>query len=140
MESLQPLPKWFLITFVAIALIGFADSAYLTAEHFRGSIPPCSVVEGCEQVLTSSYAVIAGIPVALLGMLYYAALLVGIIAYIDSRNPKVMSWIRWMTVGGFVMTLYFLFVQAFILKAFCQYCLLSAITSTALFVLAHKKS
>ncbi len=47
-----------------VALGGLADSIYLTIKHFTGEKVPCSIVEGCEQVLTSSYAEIFGIPLA----------------------------------------------------------------------------
>ena len=46
---------------------GLADALYLTIEHLAGRSVPCSVTGGCEEVLTSSYAVIAGIPLAAVG-------------------------------------------------------------------------
>ncbi len=47
-----------------VALCGVADAIYLTVHHYTGEKVPCSIVAGCEQVLTSSYAEIAGIPLA----------------------------------------------------------------------------
>jgi uncharacterized membrane protein len=133
MESLlPPLPKWLIATFAVAALVGFADSSYLTAQHMRGALPPCTVVLGCEQVLTSRYATIAGMPVSALGMLYYGTLLVALIAYIDIRDQRIIRGAAWLTVAGFVGTLYFLYLQAFVLHVFCQYCLLSACTSFVL--------
>lgn len=58
--------------FVFVALIGLADALYLTSQHYAGIIPPCYVTTGCETVLTSAWNKIAGIPVSLLGAIYYA--------------------------------------------------------------------
>lgn len=128
--------RWVIIVFAIVALVGFIDSAYLTAEHFRGTIPPCSVIQGCERVLTSSYAVIGGIPVALIGVSYYLALLILLVTYWDTQNPRTLRIAAWLTLIGFGGTLYFIYIQAFVLYAFCQYCLLSAVTSTTLLVLS----
>lgn len=133
----QPLPirKWVLILLFCAALVGFADAAYLTAEHVRGIIPPCTL-KGCDRVLASAYATIGSIPVALVGTLYYGALLVLLVAYVDSWNRKVLHVFCWVVSAGFLGTLYFLYVQAFILHAFCQYCLVSALTTTLLFAIS----
>src|SRR5688572_25881489 len=87
-------PKLLIGVMLAAALIGFADSAYLTAQHFQGVIPPCTL-EGCEQVLTSSYASIGPVPVSLLGSLYYGLLVILLIAYLDSGNHRMVRWARW---------------------------------------------
>jgi uncharacterized membrane protein len=137
-ERLLPRPrisKGLIITFLVLAVIGFADSAYLTAEHIRGSIPPCSVVQGCNTVLTSAYATVAGVPIAAAGMAYYAVLVILVVAYLDTG---VLAWLHrasWLTVGGLLASAYFIVIQAFVLHAFCLYCLVSAATSTTLFVL-----
>lgn len=126
------IPSWLVILFFVAALVGFVDSSYLTAEHVRGVIPPCSIVAGCERVLTSAYATIAGIPVSVLGMAYYALLILLLIAYFDTHTRTFVHTACWIAMGGFLMTLYFVFVQAFILHAFCQFCLLSALMSLML--------
>lgn len=132
----QPLPpKWLVMVLLIAALIGFADSAYLTAEHLRGVIPPCTT-NGCEQVLSSSYATLGPIPLAATGVVYYALVIVLVIAYLESGRGKLLQYMSWAVSAGFLATLYFLFVQAFVLHAFCQYCLLSALTTTILFTLS----
>jgi uncharacterized membrane protein len=130
------IPKAYIGALIALALVGFSDSAFLTAEHIRGSVPPCTVVQGCEQVLTSTYATFAGIPVAAFGMLYYGTLLVMLLAYVDTLNRKILHVACWLTGAGLLGTLYFLAVQAFILSAFCLYCLASAASSILLFIIA----
>ena len=125
-----------LIFALIVALIGFADSVYLTIEHFQGVIPPCSITGGCERVLTSSYASIFGIPTSILGIIYYLLILVGLFTYFESKNTNVLKWTFLFTTVGFGFSLWFVFLQIFVIHSYCAYCLGSAITSTLLFVTA----
>lgn len=129
-------PTSLVVAILIVALLGFADATYLTIEHYSGVIPPCAV-GGCEQVLTSDYSTIGGIPVALGGAIYYFLILLGTFVYlIEGKKEVVLRSTLLFTVVGMVSTLYFFAIQAFVLKAFCLYCLGSAATSTILFVLA----
>ena len=118
---------------LVIALIGFADATYLTVEHFQGVIPPCTL-SGCEYVLTSHFSSLFGIPTALLGSIYYLVISVGVFLYIDTKKTAILKYTLLLTVFGFLFSLWFLYLQAFVIHAFCQYCLVSATTSTFLFV------
>lgn len=120
--------------FGLLALIGFIDASYLTLKYFLGGPIPCFVASGCDTVTTSVYARMIGIPVALLGAFYYLAILVLLVAFFDSRWIFPFFVASYATILGFVMSLWFVFVQAFLLKAFCFYCLISATTSTLLFL------
>lgn len=132
------------VAILIIALIGFADSAYLTLEHFRGVIPPCSVVEGCEQVLTSEYSAVFGIPVALFGALYYLLIAVSAFIYLESKmsgrlgdlQAKILKGSLLFTVFGLLASLWFVYLQAFVIHSYCVYCLGSVATSTILFIIA----
>ena len=128
-------PSWILWTILFTALLGFFDASYLAAKHFAGVVPPCNLFSGCEIVTTSKYSLIFGVPVALLGALYYAAVFFLALLYLDTRNDRYIVLAALLTFAGFGFSLWFMFVQAFILYAFCQYCLFSALTSTILFVL-----
>ena len=127
--------KWAVI-FGLVALIGFADASYLTIEHYRNVIPPCSVTGGCEVVLTSEFSTIGGLPISLVGAIYYLLILVGTLIYIESKNLEYFKNALWLTVVGFLTSVFLFYVQAAILHAFCAYCLGSAATSTVLFILA----
>ncbi len=117
-----------------LAVIGLVDAAYLTYKHYSGSSLMCNISQGCEQVLTSQYAVVAGVPVALLGVLFYATVLLTSVYFLTNKpGPKLMLLLG---LAGFIPTLYLLYLQAFVIRAWCQYCLLSALTSTAIFVMA----
>ncbi len=121
--------------FLVLSLLGFLDAAYLTLEHYRGVVPPCSVVQGCEQVTTSGYSMIFGIPVALLGALYYLIILLFSIAYLDTQNDRWLRQAAFFTPLGFLASLWFIYLQAVIIRAWCLYCIGSATTSTLLFVI-----
>lgn len=133
--SLSKIPNSLAIVILVVALLGFADASYLTIEHFQGVIPPCTT-SGCETVLTSSYSAIFGIPVSLLGALYYFLIAVGMVTYLDSKNTKLLKWVLFATVLGLLCSVWFVILQLFIVKAICQYCMISAGTSALLFILA----
>ena len=114
---------------------GLFDAAFLASRYFRGTPVVCSLLDGCEIVTTSAYAAIGPVPVALLGVLFYAAVFFGAALYLGTGRERVLRAIAYLTIPGFLATLWFVFVQAFILDAYCEYCLISALTSTVLFIL-----
>lgn len=119
----------------AIALIGLIDSIYLTIKHFTGAAVPCSIVEGCEQVLTSSYAEVAGVPLAALGAIaYFAAFSLAILAAFGNRLAWTLFSVQIVLMTVFTAWLFYL--QASVIGAFCQFCLLSAATTVTLFFIA----
>lgn len=122
------------IFFLVLSAIGFLDATYLTIEHYRGNIPPCTI-EGCEIVLTSAQSQVAGIPVSLAGSLYYLTILLLSIAYLDGKKEGLIRLASKLTILGFVASLYFVYLQFFVIKEICQYCMASAGTSTLLFIL-----
>lgn len=130
--------------FFIIALIGFADATFLTIEHYRGVIPPCTTT-GCDTVLTSAYATVAGVPVSLLGAIYYFALALGAFIYLESLMSKgsvgarqlgILKWAFFATVLGFIASIVLVCLMAFVIHSWCQYCIGSAISSTVLFIIA----
>lgn len=117
-----------------VALVGLADSIYLTVHHYTAEPVPCSILEGCEQVLTSSYAEIAGIPLAMFGAAaYFVAFSLAILAAFGDRRMWRLFGIHATIMAA--VSAYLVYVQAALIGAFCQFCLLSAITSLLLFVL-----
>ncbi len=127
-------PKRIIVPLLAASLIGFIDAAYLTAKHYLGAPPPCGRFGGCETVTTSEYATIAGVPLALLGAVYYLAVFLSVIAYLDTRRPGILRMTAGFTAVGFLASLWFVYLQLFVIKAICPYCMLSAFASTVLFI------
>jgi uncharacterized membrane protein len=116
----------FLYSFAAlIALAGLTDATYLTVQYLTGETAVCGGSPDCFKVLGSAYAHIGRIPVASLGVLaYFSAFSFATFAAFDyARARKLFVWLVW---AMFLATLWFLFVQTFLLHAFCRYCLFSA--------------
>ena len=117
-----------------VALIGLADAIYLTIKHYTGEAVPCSIVEGCEQVLTSSYAEIAGIPLAIFGAAaYFVAFALATLAAFGSVRAWMLFGVQ--VVLMTIFTAWLIYLQAFVIEAFCQFCLLSAGTTLTLFMI-----
>jgi uncharacterized membrane protein len=115
-----------LYTAVAIvAVAGLADATYLTVQALTGETLSCGGSPDCFRVLGSSYAKLGGIPMAMLGALAYftAFTLATFAAFGYSWAPKFLALIAG---AMFLMTLWLLYVQAFLLHAYCRYCLFSA--------------
>lgn len=133
---MRKIPTWLTGAILIVAFLGFVDASFLMAEHYLKMVPPCFIVQGCDTVTTSSYSKIFGIPVATLGALYYVTVLILAMYYADKKKALTLKALHGITFIGFLMSLWFLYAQAFIIKAWCMYCLFSAITSITLFILA----
>lgn len=117
-----------------VALFGLADSIYLTVHHYTAEPVPCSLLEGCEQVLTSSYAEIAGVPLAGFGAVaYFVAFSLALLAAFGDRRMWKLYGAQATVMAGFSGWL--IYLQGMVIGAFCQFCLLSALSSITLFIL-----
>lgn len=125
--------KGILEALMVFAGIGALDALYLTYEHYAGTIPPCTV-GGCETVLTSPYATVYGFPISLLGALFYVSMIFVAFVLRKNRNRLLRNYIALASTGAFIFSLYLFYLQAQVLGAFCQYCLVSFGTSTAVFI------
>jgi len=108
-----------------VSLAGLADATYLTVLYLTGETALCGGSPDCFKVLGSGYAHIGRIPVAGFGVIgYFGVFSLATFAgfgYAGAR--RLFVWLIW---AMFAVTLWFLFVQAVLLHAFCRYCLLSA--------------
>lgn len=119
---------------VIIALIGVADAVYLTVHHYTAEPVPCSLVAGCEQVLTSEYAEIAGVPLAAFGAAaYFAAFSLALLSVFGNRMAWTIFGVQVILMA--VFTGWLIYVQAALIGAFCQFCLISAATTFTLAIL-----
>lgn len=118
------------------SFVGFIDASYLAIKHYTGTIPPCTIVKGCEAVTTSQYATIGGVSVALFGAIYYLIVLVTAIAIIDTGNASLKKFLSLFSVIGLIASIWFVSLQVFIINALCLYCIASATSSFAIFTLA----
>ncbi len=117
-----------------VALCGLADAVYLTIHHYTGTNVPCTIIEGCEQVLSSQYAEIYGVPLAILGAIaYFSAFSLAILTVFGNRLTWTLFGIQ--VVLMTIFTGWLLYLQGFVIEAFCQFCLISALVTLTLFVL-----
>jgi len=118
-----------------IALFGLADGIYLTVEHVTGRTAQCIASSGCQDVLSSKYAAMGPIPLASLGALaYFVAFSTALLAAFG--YAKCRSLFGLLVGIMFATTLWLLYLQAFVLHAFCDYCLFSAGVTTVLTLIA----
>ena len=103
----------------AVALAGVVVAGYLTLVHFDEAALVCVAGGGCETVQQSSYAEIAGIPVALLGLVSYTVV-VGLVAW-DTPNTRLAA--AMIALVGLLFSLYLLAMQLFVIDAVCVWCL-----------------
>lgn len=125
MKNTEPPKTRLFILAALLSLGGLADSIYLTVTHLTGEDVTCLASSGCSEVLSSSYASVGKIPLGAFGALaYFAAFsLATLVAF---GYPRVRTFLAVVVAGMLATTLWLLYVQAFILHAFCDYCLLSA--------------
>lgn len=128
----SPTKKAILISL--LSFLGLIDASYLAAKHYSGTIPPCAIVKGCEAVTTSQYATIGGISVALLGAIYYLIVLIISIAIIETKSDQLKKFLAGFSILGLLASIWFISLQLFVIKALCLYCLVSAFSSTAIFI------
>jgi uncharacterized membrane protein len=104
-----------------VAVAGILVAGYLTRAHYADGSLVCPVGGGCETVQESAYAELAGIPVALLGLVAYAVLL----ALILWDAPLARLAAAALALTGLLFSAYLLAVQAFVIEAFCVWCLVN---------------
>ncbi len=118
-----------------VSLIGLADSIYLAVEHVSGRSVRCTIVTGCSEVLSSPYATVRGVPLALIGAIaYFMAFSLATLAAFNYRFAAKLFAV--LVSLMFLTSLWLLYLQAFVIRAFCQFCLLSAVVTVLLAILA----
>ena len=105
----------------AVALAGLAVAGYLTYVHYRPEALVCTASGGCETVQQSEYATAAGLPVALLGLLAYAAVLA--LTILDTPLARTITAAIALSAVGFAA--YLIALQAFVIDAWCIWCLVN---------------
>ncbi len=131
------------LALVMLSLIGILDAGYLTYEKYAGVVPPCVSGFECATVLNSRWAHVGPIALSAFGLAYYATVFIlassnfiGVsfekINLVKKFTPLQMLVL--LTTIGFFFSLYLVGLMAFVIKAWCTYCLISAAVSTALFV------
>ncbi|ADC50002.1 hypothetical protein BpOF4_09735 [Alkalihalophilus pseudofirmus OF4] len=129
-------PKLF-AAFIAVAAIGWAVSTFLSGVHFWVLPLPAEFdVTGTPwAVMTSEWAYVGSIPLALLGAFYYLTVLLLAGLWFYSSHPLVLKILTPMTVIGVMSSAFFVYLQLFVIEAICPFCLVSAVATTILLTL-----
>jgi uncharacterized membrane protein len=116
------------ITLLVLAVIGLGIASYLTYVHYAGIKPACTAGESCTKVQTSVYSKLAGVPVALIGLLGYVGILGALL--VDGENGRLaavaMAWV------GFAFSAYLTGRELWSIDAICIWCVGSAVVLTLL--------
>lgn len=112
----------------AAAVAGLGIAGYLTIGHYAGAEPACAIAHGCGKVQASPYAQLAGVPVALLGVLGYAAILTAL----ASDGERARSAAAFLALGGWGFSAWLTYVEVVRLEAICTWCVASALLMTVL--------
>ena len=113
---------------IAVGLAGLAIAGYLTIVHFAGGEPVCAIAHGCATVQKSAYAELAGVPVALLGLLGYVAILAALAR--DGERERTAA--AFLSLAGFGFSAWLTYVEVVELDAICIWCVGSAVCMTLL--------
>jgi uncharacterized membrane protein len=118
------------IVLIVITTIGLGWATYLTYVHYSGEAPFCSLKGNpCEQVQTSVYSELAGVPVALIGAIGYLVILGSLLAS-DGETGRFVT--AALSLGGFGFSLYLTYREVFTLNKICEDCVASAVIMTIL--------
>jgi uncharacterized membrane protein len=116
------------IAALVLALLGIGIAGYLVYVHYANIDPVCNIAHGCHKVQTSQYSKLAGIPVALLGLLGYVTVLVALI--VGGEAARMVAAL--VALVGFGFSMYLTYRELFTIDAICQWCVASAILMTGL--------
>jgi uncharacterized membrane protein len=127
--------KW---AFVIFGAIGLLDSVYLSWVKIAHTEVYCGGSTACDTVNTSKYAEIAGVPIAFLGLGAYIVLLA--LSYLETRQglfgEYALLGMFVMTLGGTLYSFYLTYLEIYVIRAICPYCVVSAIVISLMFVIA----
>jgi uncharacterized membrane protein len=116
---------------VACCVVGLAIAGYLTYVHYAGVSPVCEIAHGCERVQSSRWSEVAGVPVALLGLIGYA----GILAALFVPGETGLMAAAGQAVVGAGFSAYLTYREVFTIDAICIWCVASALLMATLAVL-----
>ena len=112
---------------IALCVIGLGVAIYLTYVHYSGIQPVCTAGGSCIKVQTSQWSRLAGVPVALIGLIGYVAILASLLA--PDREETRLATLG-LTLIGFGFSAYLTYRELFSIHAVCEWCASSAVILT----------
>jgi uncharacterized membrane protein len=113
---------------IVLALIGLGVAAYLTYVHYEDIESVCGLGGDCEKVQTSEWSDLVGVPVALLGLVGYAAILATL--FVEREEALIAGAL--IALVGFGFSAYLTYRELFSIDAICPWCVASAVIMTLL--------
>jgi len=115
-----------------VAALGVAVATYIAIEAAGGDAPTCLAgSSGCATVAKSSYSHVAGVNIAVFGIVGYALLLAS--AFFANDLARFGGFL--VALGGFGYSVFLTYIELFKIEAICQWCVASAVLMTILFLL-----
>ncbi len=120
--------------FYLFSVVGLVDTVYLSYHAIKRTDVACwwFPAEWCKKVQYSKFSKTFGVPNPFLGLLMYLAI-IGL-TYFAAIGLAAPWLVKAVVVFGFLFSVYFTFIQAFVLRAFCTWCVISAANFTAMFI------
>lgn len=115
-----------------LSFLGMVDTLYLGLTRDTGPAV-CHITEGCGDVLTSAWSEVGGIPISWFGFAFYLFVFGASVFGLTGGSPT-LALVRWPALVAFLVSATLVGVQAFVLHAWCEYCLGSAVFSTLIFL------
>lgn len=132
----RPLANRLIAAFFGVAAAGWGASAALTAIHFWVlPIPEGLDPQGPIAVLTSPWAYVGPLPLALIGALYYIGMMTAAALWITTKSPLLERLLLPVTASGVAFSAYFVYLQLVPIGEICPFCMISAAATTTLFAL-----
>lgn len=125
-----------LFVMAIVAILGAINAGYLSLMALSGEAPNCNFIQGCDLVAASPHSKIFGVPLALFGVFFYSIAFGFILWAFFSRARHILLLLGGIVTLGFILSLYFLYLQAVVIQAYCEYCLFSLFDATVLFILS----
>jgi uncharacterized membrane protein len=116
---------------IALAVIGIGLATYLTVIHYAGINPACTAGQSCLKVQTSVWSKVAGVPVALLGLIGYIGILASLL--VPDREESRLATLG-LTLIGVGFSAYLTYRELFSIHAICEWCVSSAVILTLLLI------
>ncbi len=117
-----------------IAIVGLLVSGYLSIVYATQGPIPCSLHGGCEVVRASTYAHIFGISTPYYGVVYYVLLALGALLLTPLRKAALRIPLLVLTGMGLAVSIWLTYLEAFVIQAWCQWCLVSAVLTLLAFL------
>ncbi len=122
---------------IVLATSGYAVASYVNKKKTVRKKLICPLRSNCEMVIHSKYSTLLGMRLERIGMLYYAFMLIGYLGILMGNVPELLPNILFgASACAFLLSVYLLSVQAFIIRQWCTWCIFSALISLSIFILS----